>query len=508
MKILSAKQLREADNYTIKHEPISSANLMERAATACTEWITEHFNNHLKVFIFCGMGNNGGDGLVISRLLLQKKYDVTTCIIRHSDKTSKDFSVNLTRLKKIKSSNIVDIKTISQFPKELVDKGVHEYLIIDAILGSGLSKTVEGLIADTIQKINTQSTIRIAIDIPTGLVADACSVDYKNILKANFTLTFELPKLAFLFPENANFVGNFDILPIGLSAEYINNTDTQNTFVTIENISPLLNKRKKFSHKGTYGHALIIAGSLGKMGAAVLASKACIRSGVGLITAHVPTNSHFIMQTAIPEVMLSIDSSTEIFSEIHDISNYDAIGVGPGLGTNKHTTNALKLLIQNSQIPIVFDADAINIIAENKTWLSFIPKHSIFTPHQKEFERLVGKTSNETERLYLMKTFCFKYQCYLVLKGAHSTTCTPEGKYYFNSTGNPGMATAGSGDILTGIISGLLAQGYTSLASCILGVFIHGLAGDMALQIQSEQSLIASDIIDNLGKAFACCLNK
>jgi NAD(P)H-hydrate epimerase len=238
------------------------------------------------------------------------------------------------------------------------------------------------------------------------------------------------------------------------------------------------------------------------MGAAVLAAKACLRSGPGLVTAHIPRSGNTILQTAVPEAMLFLDADEDIFSGIPDLSGYSSIAIGPGIGQADATRRALKHLIQNSNLPLIFDADALNILGESKTWISFIPKGSIFTPHPKEFERLVGKSSDDFERNKIQREFSIKHGVYVVLKGAHTAITTPDGNCYFNTTGNPGMATGGSGDVLTGILAGIKAQGYSSLETCLLGVYIHGLAGDFAAEERGHEALIAGDIIQHLGNAF------
>ena len=305
-----------------------------------------------------------------------------------------------------------------------------------------------------------------------------------------------------MLPENELYVGNWEVLDIGLSSDYINSTGTKNHYIIDKDIYPILKGRAKFSHKGTYGHALLIAGSYGKMGAAILASRACLRSGVGLLHTHVPKSGIQILQTASPETMISIDRYDNYFSEVPNIGQYNAIGIGPGLGMEHQSQMAMKLLIQNSTCPMVIDADALNILSENPTWLAFLPQGSILTPHPKEFERLAGKWRNDFERLDKQRNLAQKHGIYIVLKGANTSICFPDGQCYFNSTGNPGMATAGSGDVLTGIITGLLASGYSSGIASILGVYVHGLSGDLTADELGYESLIADDIIDNLGKAF------
>lgn len=498
MKILSIQNTREADNYTIANEPISSIDLMERAAKQIYKWIKKRVDNSVKIVVYAGPGNNGGDGLAVARMLASKSYGVEVNLIMFSTKTSDDFNENLKRLNGIEGITLNEIKTEKDLKPSSPDD-----LIIDAIFGSGLSRAAKGLAAESIHHINNQPAIKLAIDIPSGLFADETSKnDISPIVRADYTLSFQMPKLAFLLPENESFVGQWEILNIGLHPKFINTVETKNFFMQMDDVVFSLKPRTKFSHKGTFGHALMIAGSYGKMGAAVLAAKACLKSGVGLLHVHIPKIGYQIMQTASPETMLSIDRYDNYFSEVPDLSKYNVVGIGPGLGMETQSQMALKLLIQNNQAPMVFDADALNILAENKTWLAFIPRDSVLTPHPKEFERLAGKWKNDFERLELQRQFAVKYRMVVVLKGAHTSICLPDGTCYFNSTGNNGMATAGSGDVLTGIITGLMAQSYLPATAAILGVFIHGLAGDIAAKKTGEHALLAGDIIENIGKAF------
>ena len=499
MKILTTQQIREADAYTIAHEPIASIDLMERAASVCAEWIAKRHSDGAVLYIFCGTGNNGGDGLAIARILNNSKnYNIKVLVIRHNDKTSSDFSTNLLRLTKSKNVDIIDVSETAQLP-EIAENAI----VIDAILGSGLSKPITGFLADIIEHINSSkgATI-ISIDIPSGLFAEDNSVNTGKVICADYTLTFELPKLCFLFPENALFVGEWEVLPIGLSKEFITQAATQYHYLTEELILPLLKKRDKFSHKGTYGHALIIAGSKGKIGAAVMAAKSALRAGAGLVSAHIPNCGYTVLQSSVPEAMCETDANETHISGRIKTGNCNAVAVGPGIGNDPDTIRALKLLIQDTTVNTVFDADALNIIAENKTWFSFMRDGSILTPHPKEFERLFGKSDNSFERLKLQREMAMKYGFYIVLKGAHTSIAFPDGNVYFNSTGNPGMATGGSGDVLTGIICGLLAQGYKPYEAIVLGVYLHGIAGDVAAEKMSEQGMTAMDIIDGMGEAW------
>ena len=499
MKILTVEQIRQADAYTIEHEFIKSIDLMERAANACVDWILANKKPSENIYkIFCGLGDNGGDGLAIARLLSDRKIQVHVFVIKHSDKYSDDFKLNEERLKNIPVTHIGSVEQINSIKLDKKD------IVVDAIFGSGLNRSPSGIATDVINKINSSGCKVIAIDVPSGFSSAFAKESKLNVcIKADVTLKFQLPLLDFMLPQNEKHIGHFVILDIGLSREFIKSISTDYYFVTLDDIKKIIKPRAKFSHKGSFGHALIIAGSYGKMGAAVMCVKACMRTGAGLTTTHVPKSGYVIMQKTLPEAMVSIDSHEEFIGDNVKLEKYNAIGVGPGIDTNKQTQNMLKLLIQNSKLPLVIDADALNILSENKTWLSFIPKESILAPHPKEFERLTEKASDDYERLDLLRQFSIRFGVYVVLKGAHTTVACPDGKLFFNSTGNPGMAKGGSGDVLTGVITSLLAQSYRTDDSAIMGVYLHGLAGDIASHKQGEQSMLATDIIDNLGEAFS-----
>lgn len=498
-KIFSVEQIRLADQFTIKNEPISSIDLMERAANECVIWLLQKALKNQGFTVFVGPGNNGGDGMVIARLLKEAGYSVEVFILNLSGKYSSDFQINYNRAKEIVG---LELTEWTEYPKELPNI-VSDSIIIDAIFGSGLSRSLTGFSKKTVHFINELPNIKVAIDIPSGLFADkALDKSSDIVLRADYTLSFQFPKLAFLLPENESFVGQWHILNIGLSADYIENTQSNNYYLNHSFIASILKARSKFSHKGSFGHLLLIAGDHSKMGAAILSSKSAMRSGAGLVTLHHPKNTAPLWVSAVPEVMSSPDNNEEAFSTVPPLQKFSSVAIGPGLGTRKQTAKALKLLIQEVQSPMVFDADALNILSENKTWLNFIPKHSIFTPHLKEFERLAGKANNSFALMEKAKEFSRKYQVYLIIKGAHSMIVTPTGMIYFNSTGNPGMATGGSGDVLTGVLGGLLAQSYSPLEASLLAVYLHGLAGDIAAEKLGFESLISGDIIDHLSDAF------
>ncbi len=494
-KVFSVDKIRLADQFTIENEPIKSIDLMERAATACVKWIHAKLLGKNSFNIFCGPGNNGGDGLAIARLLAEQKQKVSVFILA-SEHYSTEFQINLERLGILKKVSVQRITSESEFPVLVSDQ-----ILIDALFGSGLKRPLHGLVAQLVNHLNNTGCLKLAIDIPSGLFSDKSTKGYERF-QADYTLSFQFPKLAFFMPENDPFVGEWQILDIGLNQNYIQKADTSFYFLESRSMAEWIRPRTKFAHKGSYGHGLLIAGSQGKMGAALLAGKAALRSGAGLITVHIPKSGMSIIPCAVPELMASLDEHESFFSKIPNLSNYSAIAIGPGLGSAKQTQSAVKLIIQESKIPIIVDADALNILSENKTWLHFLPSNSIFTPHVKEFERLAGKAENDFDRLDKQMAFSKKYQIFVILKGAHTSISTPDGKVFFNSTGNPGMATGGSGDVLTGILLGLRAQNYSALQTCLLGVFLHGLAGDFAAENKGQASLIASDIVESMPAAF------
>ena len=496
MKVLSAAQIRALDAYTIENEPISSIDLMERASSTFANWFTQKFQDEDKpIYIFCGIGNNGGDGLAVARLLHQKFYNVQVYVCQFGANPSPDFNTNLERLPARADIPLIKIEKEDAFPN-LDETGI----LIDAIFGSGLNRPVEGYWAALFEYLNQQAHKIVSIDIPSGVFADQTSSG--TSIEADSTFSFEFPKLAFFFPENQDRLGDWTFETIQLHPTFIETLDTKFHYVDLDFAKKLLKKRSKFDHKGTYGHALLIMGSYGKIGAAVLAAKACLRVGTGLVSVHAPKTAYDILQISIPEAMVSMDEDQYMFTNHPDLSPYKAIGIGCGLGKEGPSALGLKHLLEDWARPILLDADALNILSMYSEWYDLIPKESILTPHPKEFERLFGSTSDNFERNTLQTTMAQQLGCYIVLKGANTCIACPDGTCYFNSTGNPGMATAGSGDVLSGIITGLLAQRYSSFEAAILGVYLHGLAGDLGAASLGEVSLIAGDITSYLSEAF------
>jgi NAD(P)H-hydrate epimerase len=496
MKILNANQIRALDAYTIQKEPIRSIDLMERAACQWTKKFLQLNPKPKRVSIFCGSGNNGGDGAAIARLLIEKRVRVHL-ILCHIGEFSPDLAQNVKRLENIKFPHL----EITHFHKgdKLIQVEPAD-IIIDGLFGSGLNRPVSGAWGELIEDINNLPNKVFSIDIPSGLHPDKHIEG--SIIDANTTITFELPKLAFMCPENAKSVGHLEIVSIGLHTEFLDNFDTPYSLITEIDAQKLHRNRKKFDHKGVFGHGLLIVGSQGKMGAATLAGKGALRAGIGLLTMHVPKCGVNIIQTALPEAMVSIDSNAQFYSTPPDISPYRAIGVGSGLSVNKHTIDGLSKLLNSADSPLIIDADALNIISSHEHLLSLLPPGSILTPHFKEFERLFGPSKNHFERIEKARVNASKYQINILLKGAYSALATPDGEIFFNSTGNPGMATAGSGDVLTGMITGLLSQKYKPSHAAQLGMYIHGMAGDIAASKQGFESTLASDITENIGSAY------
>ncbi len=499
MKLFSTNQTKELDAYTIEHEPIQSIDLMERAARTFTDVFCLRFQDISgKIIVFAGPGNNGGDALAIARILYLKGYLVETYLFNPKENLSADCLNNKKSLLKLPQIKFTEVKD-TFIPPELSRNDI----VIDGLFGSGLNKPLEGGFASVVKYINSSPCTVISIDIPSGLSGeDNTENSTGNIISADYTYTFQFPKLSFLFPENEPFAGKVEVLDIGLHPEGLSSIPTPFHLITKDDVSSLLKKRSRFAHKGNFGHALLIAGSQGKMGAAVLAGKACLRSGAGLLTAHIPQSGNGIMQISLPEAMTSIDKDEFMFSRVPNLDSYNAIAAGPGIGTGEITAGALADLLRQAANPMILDADALNMIAKDSSLLELIPGNSILTPHPKEFDRLAGTSASSYERLHKAMEFAVSTQTYLILKGRYTAVCTPEGECWFNTTGNPGMATAGSGDVLTGILLGLLAQSYSPMEASILGVYLHGLAGDIALDDHSEESLLSGDIISYIGMAF------
>lgn len=494
MKIFAVENIRLADLYTIQNEPVSSVQFMERASSLCAEWIFSNCKHHTKFAIFCGNGNNGGDGFAIARMLYLKGFDIEVFINKEQLKFSDEALINYKRLKDISGISLRDFNETLRYNFD------EKTVLIDALFGTGLSRKPEGIFKKVIEVLNSKNNPKISIDIPSGLFADQINHENSTIFKADYTLTFQFWKKAFLHPETGSFAGKVIVLDINLAQEFIENTPTDDFVIDDEVILNIFKVRQDFAHKGTYGKSIIVGGSYGKIGAVVLATKSALKTGSGLTFVLAPNCGYEILQTSVPEAMF-IDGGEKNIRQIKDQEN-TVFGIGPGLGTEKETEKALLEFLENHQSPLILDADALNIISKDKSYLKLIPKKSIITPHPKEFERLFGTTENSFERLDLAKTKAKELNIYIVLKDHHTQVVTPEGTVFYNITGNSGLAKGGSGDVLTGIITSLLAQKYTEEEATILGVWLHGKAADFAAEKYSTEAMQPTDVIDEIGNVF------
>ena len=498
MKIFRAAQVQEIDAYTITHEPVASEELMERAALRLTGWYVRHYHINQKVLIFAGPGNNGGDALAMARQLAERQFKIE-CYLLVFGKLSRDCALNK---QKLQAQGLVQFQEIGEGdPLPAIKAG---NVVVDGIFGSGLTRQVSGFPSKVIKHINQYAAVVVSIDIPSGLFGeDNAGNDYSSVIRATYTLTFQFPFLSFFFRENDAHVGRWRVQDIRLHPDAIKDSETPYQTLEKKQIRKLLPRREKFAHKGSFGHGLIISGCYGMMGAALLAGEACLRAGAGLATLHIPRFGYNIIQTALPEALVSIDQSDILFSEPPDLSPYTAIGIGPGLGCKPNTGKGLLMLLEKTGVPLLIDADGLNILSRHPEWMDLLPHGSILTPHPKEFDRLAGESSTGYERHRKQIAFAQKYGVIVVLKGAYSGIAAPDGSYFFNTTGNPGMATGGSGDVLSGLITGLLAQGMEPLNAALTGVYLHGLAGDLAAGASSQEALIAGDLLKFLGAAFS-----
>lgn len=496
MKVLSSEQIRRADAYTIENEPIRSIDLMERASKAFIRELFGVSAEEQHYVVFAGPGNNGGDGLAVARLLQQAGKTVFVIYVHFTDIVSQDFITNRDRLTNTGVSffEVSSLQEIPQLPLK--------FTVIDAIFGSGLSRTIKGFPAEIVRYINALEQYVVSIDIPSGLFDGSNSDNSLDVaIQADLTISFQVPKLCFLLPETARFVGDWIVTDIGLDEGFLQ--QQKSSFFTVDKENVSVSPRDPFAHKGNFGHALLCAGSLGKMGAAVLSSRSCLRSGVGLLSVVIPECGYTIIQESVPEAM-AIPTTTHdmLGGDVPDLNKFNVVGVGPGIGTEDITASFLKDLFAKSEVPFVIDADALNLISKDTSILNLVNNRAVLTPHPKEFDRIAGPSNNTYERVLKQIELSKKYQLVIVLKGHHTSISVPNGTVYFNTTGNPGMSTAGSGDVLTGIILAFLAMGYSPTDASIKGVYLHGLAGDLASTEISEESMIASDIISYLPAAF------
>ncbi len=496
MKILNPSQLKQVDEQTIANQAINSWDLMQRASATVVASLLDDFPELLEkpVYILCGKGNNGGDGLAIAGLLKALGATVEVYLI-DAERYSADNAENQEKLghERIRMFNLEDILAFER-----------DAIILDCLFGFGLNTALSSEWRGIIDQINAARAVRISVDMPSGLSCETHITVDSPIIRADRVYTFQVPKLNLLLPEYGEFAKSFSILDIGLDTEAMEGQETNMHYLTAKSVKSLVPIRSKFSHKGTFGHALLIGGSYGKMGAMLLASKAALRTGCGLVSVGIPNCGTSIVQTAFPEAMVFADAAELSLRDFNFPTDLTAIGMGVGMGTDELTVRGFAIYLQSlpENAKLILDADALNILAQQVSLLQALPAETILSPHPKELSRLIGTWDNDYEKLSKAKIFASEHQVFLIIKGANSVLVCPDESLYFNSTGNPGMATGGSGDVLTGILTSLRAQGMSAKDTAILGMYLHGLAGDIASRETGEASLIASDIINNLANAF------
>ncbi|WMI65038.1 NAD(P)H-hydrate dehydratase [Aestuariibaculum sp. YM273] len=497
MKIFSNEQIYEGDRLTVERQQISSADLMERAGTAIFNWFHQRMQGaQVPIHIFCGIGNNGGDGLVLARHLIHDGYNVNTYIVNYSDKRSKDFLINYDRIKQSTKVWPTLLKEGDDFP-DIGEKDI----IVDAVFGIGLNRPIHQWVLLLFKHFDESRAFTLSVDIPSGLQTNKVPESDLCVVKANYTLSFVTPKLVFFLPETAKYTDQWEVLDIGFDQQYIFETETEANLIGKNEVIPLYRPRDKFSHKGSFGHSLMIGGSYGRIGAVTLASKAALSIGSGLVTAYIPKCGYIPLQSGFPEAMVITDKNEDKITNISFNIEPTVIGLGIGIGTATPTINALEVFFKENKIPLVIDADGINILSKSPELLGLLPSETVLTPHPKELERLIGEWTDDFDKLNKVKAFSKKYNVIVIIKGAHTITVYQD-KLYINSTGNPGLATAGSGDVLTGIITGLIAQGYDPLIASVFGVYLHGKSADIAVEDYGYESLVASHLINYLGEAF------
>ncbi|MBT8244733.1 MAG: NAD(P)H-hydrate dehydratase [Winogradskyella sp.] len=497
MKIFSKEQIYEGDKITEERQQLPPSELMERAGLQIFNWMHMRMQGaQVPVHVFCGIGNNGGDGLVLARHLITHGYNVEVYIVNCGNSRSKDFLTSYDKVKEVTKKWPQLIKCESEFPQMHKDD-----IIVDAIFGIGLNRPIENWIKTLFTHFKTSEAFTLSVDIPSGLYTNKPVEDTNGVVKANYTLSFQSPKLVFFLPETAGYTLQWEVIDIGIDRDYLMAIDTETELISKNEVLPIYKPRDKFSHKGDFGHGLIIGGSHGKIGAVHLATKSLLTAGAGMATAFVPRCGYIPLQSNLPEAMIITDDDENSITAIDFEIETSAIGIGVGLGKSIETVSAFEKFLKTNKMPLVIDADALNILSKQKALLKLVPENSIITPHPKELERLIGKWTDDFDKLKKTSDFSVKYKVIVVIKGTNTISVLGH-KKFINVTGNPGMATAGSGDVLTGIITGLLCQNYSPIEAAIFGVYLHGRAGDLALEEYGYQSLLASHIIDYLGDAY------
>ncbi|MBD5210189.1 MAG: NAD(P)H-hydrate dehydratase [Bacteroidales bacterium] len=498
MKIFTNSEIRQIDQYTIEHEGVTPMELIDRVARAVTDEITARWRTSKPVVIFAGPGNNGADALAVGALLAECGYKVHAYLFNiGGNKLSTECVVCRDRYMECPGVGITEI--IDTFMMPELQRNL---LIIDGLFGSGLRDPLKGGFSYLVQRINESRATVVSIDIPSGLAGDwNPALISRDVIHATLTLAVQHPRLAFFIADNAELVGEWKLLDIGLSQKAAAEIKAQFYLVEAPDVYRALKRRPLFSSKADYGSALIYAGSYGMMGAAVMATRGALRSGVGKVTVETPKCGYPIIQSTVPEALYSANQGEMYIDRMRPAHQYSAVAAGPGIGTNDPTLRALEELLLSSKSPLILDADALNCIAIKPSMLNSLPMLSIITPHAGEFDRLFGQHTSMESRLRKACDVARHYHILIVLKGRYTSIIRPDGKIYFNSSGCPAMATPGSGDVLTGMLAAFLAQGYSPEIATLLAVYLHGLAGELAAEEHGDYGVTASDIADNIGRA-------
>ena len=491
LNLLTSKQTREVDSHTISTKPISSIDLMEEASRAFVNAFRNEFADKTELIsIYCGTGNNGGDGLAVARMLKEDGYVIHVIVARFTEKSSIEFETNLKKLS-LTGISILEISDVGELPEE------NSNVIIDALLGSGLNKALEGELKKIVDYLNSLQKTIVSIDVPTGLPTEGTIDLHASVIKAKLVITFQRPKINFFFPESAIGLERFIVVDIGLDEKYIEGQITEWKLIEAKDISIRFRPRKNFSHKGTFGNALIVAGSQETMGAALLCVDACLHTGAGITTAYIPKKGLISLNTRIPEAVAYLRNKDALPTK-SELIKYQSIAVGSGLGKSKSEIKLVKFLLKEARVPMVLDADALNIIADNPLFLRQLPINCILTPHLKEFDRLFGTHTSWLDRIKTAQVIAIKHQIIILLKNKYSFIILPNGKVLINPTGNPAMAVGGMGDVLTGMIASFLAQGYKAEDAAILGCYLHGKTGDVLKEEKGMNSIPPRYIIEKL----------
>ncbi len=498
MKIFTTDQIRDIDLKTIENEGITSLQLIERVAESVTCEIISRWRSSKKIAIFAGPGNNGADALTVGRMLVEQGYSPEIFLFNiGGNRLSPDCATCKDRLLQAGEIDFTEVTGLFSLPHLS-----SEYLVVDGLFGSGLREPLSGCFMTLVRYINESGATIVAIDVPSGLFGDwnPRSIN-RNIIHADLTLAIQFPRLSFFIADNAELIGEWKILDIELSPSEIRRTPAPFYYVEKNDVRRVLQPRGEFTSKADYGSALLIAGSSGMLGAAVLAARGALRSGAGKVTVHSARCGHSVLQSSVPEALFQTDNNDLCITDMLPRHEYSAIAIGPGIGTNEATINALEAFLKSYDKPVILDADALNCIARRNNLLHYVPVLSIITPHAGEFDRLFGAQPNHEARLAKAIEMAHNYNILIILKGHYTAIVRPDGKIYFNSSGNPAMATPGSGDVLTGVLAAMLAQGYKPEIAALLAVYIHGYAGDLAAETEGQYGVTAGDIAARIGQA-------